>query len=420
MNTEIITIGDELLIGQIADTNSQCIASIATENGFSVNRITSVPDTLEAITKELKNSTQRSELVFVTGGLGPTKDDVTRQAITDFFETDWQIYQKVYDGIRQFLKNRGVQMSELNAEQAKVPLNAEVYFNNIGTAPGMKLTKDDTVFIFMPGVQFEMIEMMNNSIVPDLKEKYITETYLNKIIITQGIPEAYLADKLKGWQDNLPEHIKVAYLPTPGIVKIRISSKGENIHHIDKELNKSIENLKNIIPEYYVATSKEPLEKILGETLKQKKAFISTAESCTGGNIAKKLTSIPGSSEYFKGSIVAYSDEIKQKILGVSENTLYKHGAVSKEVVKEMVKGAQKIFNTDYAISISGIAGPKGGTENKPVGTTWIAITNGKEVIAERYIFGKKRDVNIEKATNTAMGMMRKMILKDENHTHEF
>ncbi len=410
MDTEIITIGDELLIGQIADTNSQRIASIATDNGFSVNRITSIPDTLQAITEELKHAAQRSELVFITGGLGPTKDDVTRQAITNFFETDWQMNKEVYDGIYQFLKNRGVQMSELNAEQAKVPLNAEVYFNTIGTAPGMKLTKYNTIFIFLPGVQFEMVEMMKNSIIPELKEKYITEKYLDKIVITQGIPEAYLADKLKDWQIDLPEHLKVAYLPTPGIVKVRISSKGENIHSVDKEIDKSIEDLKKIIPEYYVATTKDLLEKVLGETLNQNNAFITTAESCTGGNIAKKLTSVPGSSNYFKGSVVAYSNEVKQKILGVKEKTLFTYGAVSEEVVREMVEGVRKLFNTEYGISISGIAGPEGGTPNKPVGTTWIAVTNGKEIIAERYMFGKKRDINIEKATNTAMGMMRKMI----------
>jgi nicotinamide-nucleotide amidase len=414
MNTEIITIGDELLIGQIADTNSQWIASIATENGFAVNRITSIPDTLKSITEELKNASQRSELVLITGGLGPTNDDITRKAITEFFETDWQLNQKVYDGIHQFLKNRGVQMSELNAEQAKVPKNADVYFNTIGTAPGMKLTKNNTVFIFMPGVQFEMIEMMKNSIIPELKEKYITQAYLNKIIITQGIPEAYLADKLKNWEKALPEYIKVAYLPTPGIVKIRISSKGENIHNLDKEINNSIEDIKKIIPEYYVATTKDPLEQVLGETLKQKNAFIATAESCTGGYIAKKLTSIPGSSEYFKGSVVAYSNDIKQNILGVSDETLRTHGAVSKEVVEEMVKGIMKLFHTEYAIAVSGIAGPEGGTENKPVGTTWIAVANGNEIIAERYMFGKKRDVNIEKATNTAMGMMRKMIREND------
>jgi nicotinamide-nucleotide amidase len=412
MHTEIITIGDELLIGQIADTNSQWIASIATESGFSVNRITSVADVLETITDELELAAQRSELVFITGGLGPTKDDVTRQAISSYFETEWHIDQDVYQGIHNFLKNRGVNMNYLNAEQAKVPQNAKIYYNTIGTAPGMQLIKDNTVFVFMPGVQFEMIEMMKNSIIPELKEKYITEQYLNKIVITQGIPEAYLADRLKEWQKGLPDNLKVAYLPTPGIVKIRISSRGENIHHIEKEIDKSIHGIKKIIPQYYVATTKHPMEKVLGDTLNQNKASISTAESCTGGNIAKKITSIPGSSNYFKGSVVAYSNEIKKNLLGVKETTLSKYGAVSREVVTEMVKGVQKLFRTDCAISISGIAGPEGGTEQKPVGTTWIACTNGQEVIAERYLFGTKRDVNIEKATNTAMGMMLKLIRK--------
>jgi nicotinamide-nucleotide amidase len=413
MNTEIITIGDELLIGQIADTNSQWIANIATENGFTITRITSIPDTLNAITEELKAAKDRSSLVFITGGLGPTKDDVTRKGITTFFNTKWKINQTVYEGIRKFLENRGVEMSNLNAKQAKVPDKAEIYYNQIGTAPGMKLIKGNTVFIFMPGVQFEMQEMMKNSIIPELKEKFVNDSYLNKIIITQGIPEAYLADKLKDWQNSLPENLSIAYLPIPGVVKLRISSKGKNVQGIEKEIDKSINELKEIIPEYYVATTKDPLEKVLGDTLKQHNATIATAESCTGGNIAKKLTSISGSSSYFKGSVIAYSNDIKQKILGVKEETLLKYGAVSEEVVKEMVKGIQELFNSNYAISISGIAGPEGGTKNKPVGTTWIALTDGDKIITEKFIFGKKRDVNIEKATNTAIGMMRKMIRKD-------
>ncbi|MGM0496490.1 MAG: CinA family nicotinamide mononucleotide deamidase-related protein [Bacteroidota bacterium] len=411
MNTEIITIGDELLIGQIADTNSQWIAAIASENGFHINRIVSIPDKFENIIGTLEEAGNRSELVLVTGGLGPTNDDVTRRAISAYFQTDWKLDYQVYEDIRKFLNNRGIEMSELNAEQAKVPEKAEIYYNIIGTAPGMKLTKDNTIYVFMPGVQFEMKEMLANSIIPELKEQFIKEEYLYKIVITQGIPEAYLANELKDWEASLPEDINVAYLPSPGIVKIRLSSKGNSIQHIENKIDKYIDKLKEIIPKYYVATSKLPLEAILGETLKNHHSAISTAESCTGGNVAKKLTSIAGSSDYFEGSVVAYSDKIKQDILGVSPETIRKNGAVSKEVVEEMAKGVKKLFETDYAISISGIAGPTGGTEEKPIGTTWIAVSDGKRIISEKYLFGNKRDVNIEKASNTAIGMMRKMIL---------
>lgn len=411
MNTEIITIGDELLIGQIADTNSKWIASIASENGFQINQITSIPDKLETIINTLDEAARRSELVFITGGLGPTNDDLTRKAISEFFQTEWKLNQHVYEDIRQFLKNRGVEMSELNKEQAKVPAKANIYYNTIGTAPAMKLTKKNTIYIFMPGVQFEMQEMMKNSIIPELKKQFIKEEYIYKIVITQGIPEAYLADKLKSWENTLPNDIKIAYLPSPGIVKLRISSKGESIQYIEKEIDKHIEELKEIIPEYYVATSNLPLEAILGEALKNKHATISTAESCTGGNIAHKITSVSGSSGYFKGSVIAYSNEIKENMLGVNPSAISVFGAVSKEVTEEMVKEVKKLFDTDYAISISGIAGPTGGTKEKPVGTTWISVCDDKRIISEKYLFGTKREVNIEKASNTAMGMLQKMIL---------
>ena len=412
METEIITIGDELLIGQIADTNSQWVATIASENGFHINRITSISDNLDTILRTLREAANRSALVFITGGLGPTNDDVTHRAISEFFQTDWKLNQQVYEDIRQFLSKRGIEMSELNAEQAKVPVKADIYYNTIGTAPGMKLKGNNTIYIFMPGVQFEMTEMLRNSIIPELKKQYIKEEFLYKIVITQGIPEAYLASKLKDWERSLPENIDVAYLPSPGIVKLRISGKGDDFQNIENKIDNSIENLKKIIPEYYVATSKLPLEEILGETLKNHHSTISTAESCTGGTVAKRLTSISGSSNYFEGSVVAYSNKIKQQILGVSSDIINAYGAVSKEVVEEMAKGVQKLFGTDYAISISGIAGPAGGTKDKPVGTTWIALSDGEEVIAEKYLFGNKRDVNIEKASNTAMGMIQKMILK--------
>jgi len=412
MTTEIITIGDELLIGQIADTNSQWIAKLASTSGFDITRITSIPDELDTIVSTLEESAARCGLVFVTGGLGPTKDDVTRKAISAYFDTGWTLNQKVYDGIFQFLKKRGIEMSELNQQQAQVPDKAEIFYNTIGTAPGMKLTKDQTVFVFMPGVQFEMKEMMQRAIIPQLKKLFIQEEYLHKIIITQGIPEAYLADKLSDWEMNLPDHIKVAYLPSPGFVKLRISTKGNNVEHIEKEIDKHIFELTQLIPEYFLATTNEKLEYLLGNTLLRHEATLSTAESCTGGMVAEKVTSIPGSSAYFKGSIVAYSNEVKQKVLNVNPETLADFGAVSKEVVVEMVQGVRRLFATKYAIAISGIAGPTGGTDEKPVGTTWIAVTDGDRIIANRYHFGTKRDVNIQKAANTAMGLLFKLIEK--------
>ncbi len=411
MKTEIITIGDEMLIGQIADTNAQFMTSELSVNGFDVQRITSVGDKESEIVEGLEEAGDRSGFVFVTGGLGPTADDITRLAITRFFDCRWEENPAVLERIKEFLSERGYDLTHLNREQAKTPVGSKIFVNPTGTAPGIWMKKTRTHYIFMPGVPFEMRRLMKELIVPELKHTFVQKSYQHKNIITQGLPEAYLAEKLKDWQKNLPDNLALAYLPTPGIIRLRLSGRDDDPEILNKHMNEKVEELKKIIPDYLVHVGDETLEELIGELLMSKGQTAATAESCTGGSIASRIVSVSGSSRYFSGSVVAYSNEVKMKILGIRRKTLDQYGAVSQAVVEEMVSGIMNLYNTDYAVSVSGIAGPTGGTKEKPVGLTWIAAANRDTIMARKFLFGSNRAVNIEKATNTALNMLRKSIL---------
>jgi nicotinamide-nucleotide amidase len=412
MKAEIITIGDEILIGHILNRNAQWIANCLTENGFEVERIVTLPDDKNVLVAYFQEVQKRVDFVFVTGGLGPTNDDVTRIAISEFFHTKWTLSRDVYNRLEKFLREREYSMSHLNEEQAKVPDGAKVYMNDIGTAPGLLLGKGNTQFIFLPGVHFEMTQLLESSIIPELKKRYIKYSLINQVVITQGIPEAYLAEKLKGWEQNLPGTIKIAYLPSPGIVKLRISGKEDDSGGIKSTIDQKIEELKSIIPEYFVTSEQTTFEQMVGDLLTKNKQTLSTAESCTGGGIAARITSVSGSSAYFKGSVIAYSNKIKENHLGVPSEILEKYGAVSKQVTENMAQNILKLYNTDYSIAVSGVAGPAGGTEEKPVGTTWITAASKYHIISQRYRFGNKRDVNTEKTIVTALNMLRKLIIE--------
>jgi nicotinamide-nucleotide amidase len=413
MNAEIITIGDELLIGQIADTNSYLMCRHLSENGFKINKITSLPDKSDTLVNAFQEATKKADIVFITGGLGPTKDDVTRDAISRFFNTTWNISQDVLNRIKEFLEERGYSMNDSNHDQAKVPDKAKVFINQIGTAPGLWLQKENTNFIFLPGVQFEMIRLLKKQIVPVLKERFIKNNFISKNINTQGIPEAYLSEKLKNWQEKLPDYLQVAYLPSPEFVKVRISGWQKDQNKLINDIEKAVEEIREIIPGYFVSVGNESMEEILGNILSENNLTVSTAESCTGGFIASEITSVPGSSKYFKGSVVAYSDEIKTKILNISPDIIKSKGAVSEEVVRGMVNSLLHLYNTDYSIAVSGIAGPDGGTPQKPVGTTWIAVGRKEKIITEKFLLGTIREVNIKKAAYKAMNMLRKLIIED-------
>ncbi|MGM0377820.1 MAG: competence/damage-inducible protein A, partial [Bacteroidota bacterium] len=410
---EIITIGDELLIGQIADTNARFMASLLSDNGFDIYRITSVGDLEEDIVLSLGEANRRSKFVFISGGLGPTNDDVTRNAITQYFKCHWEEDQRMLKRIREFLAKRGYSMTGMNREQARIPQGAGLFINRIGTAPGIWLTRGDTHFIFLPGVPFEMKQLMEESVIPHLKKAFIKNIYKRKHIITQGIPESYLAEKLKVWEQSLPASLKLAYLPSPGMINLRLSGQGDSPEALEELLNEQIEKLKPILSEYLVHVGEESLEEILGRLLIEHGQTISTAESCTGGAISSRITSVPGSSGYYKGSVVAYSNEQKIKLLGVQEKTLEAYGAVSKEVVENMAEGALDLLQSDYSVAVSGIAGPSGGTEEKPVGLVWIAVASSEKTVSHKFLFGNKRDMNIQKATNTALNMARKMVLHE-------
>ncbi len=413
MQSEIITIGDEILIGQVVDTNSAWIAGQLNLLGINVSQITSISDTKKHIITALNEAQHRSELILITGGLGPTKDDITKNVLCDFFQTELYFDNSVYDDIKKFLKSKALGMNELNRKQAEVLKNCIIMRNPNGTAPGMWFEKNNTVFVSMPGVPYEMKAMMENEILPEIKKRFKTPEIIHKTILTQGTFEAHLAELLDEWEKQLPESLKLAYLPSPGINRLRLSVSGDDEAELKKIINREVEKLHNIIPDYIFGYDEQTLEEIIGELLTQRKKTIATAESCTGGNIASMLTSISGSSNYFTGSVIAYSNEIKERVLKVEPVNIENYGAVSRQVVEEMAAGIQKLYKTDYAVATSGIAGPTGGTDEKPVGTTWIAVSSQNKLISEKFLFGENRLINIQQASITALNMVRKLILSE-------
>lgn len=414
MLAEIINIGDEILIGQVINTNSAWIAQALNGIGISVVQITSISDTSKAIVEAIDQAKIRADLVLITGGLGPTRDDITKLALTEYFGGKLIRDDGALALIKEFLASRRVELNELNISQAMVPDNCTVIPNRWGTAPGMWFRKDGRDFISLPGVPYEMKGMMTEFILPELKKQYNLPVILHRTIVTQGIAESHLARLLQEYEDTLSNGIKMAYLPSPGIVRLRLSITGKDKIRTEETLNYEVERMLKIVSEYVVNTGDEKLEKTVGELLYKKGKTLSVAESCTGGMIAHLLTSVPGSSRYFTGSIVAYSNEIKEKILGVRKKSLESYGAVSEQVVREMAAGALKLFGTGYSIATSGIAGPDGGTEEKPVGMVWISVASVNNVKAEKFHFGNMRDTNIQKASVTGLNMLRKLIV-DEN-----
>ena len=407
MKAEIITIGDEILIGQIVDSNSAFIAKELNDVGVSVVQITTTSDDADSIVNSIKQAEERAEIIILTGGLGPTKDDITKLTLAKYFNTKLVFNQDVYNHVESLLAGRGITMNDLNSKQAYVPENCEVLFNKVGTAPGMLFKQHNKVYVSMPGVPFEMKYIISEKLIPYIKDNYITEEIVHKTVMTQGIPESHLAEKIELWEDSLPSEIKLAYLPQPGIVRLRLTARGKNRSNLISLIENEIHKLQKIIPEAVYGFDEEKIELAVYKLLKEQNKTMATAESCTGGNISALITNIPGSSAIYKGSVIAYSNEIKHKILNVSEQTLETYGAVSKQTVEEMCKGLLQSFNTDYAISVSGIAGPDGGTDEKPVGTTWICVANKNELIAEKHLFGEDRGRNIRRATLTALNMLR-------------
>lgn len=409
MKAAIITIGDEILIGQIVDTNSAWISQKMTQAGFEIQVTVSIGDDANQIKGTISEIFEKVDVILMTGGIGPTKDDITKKTLSEYFGTTLVFSDEVLQNIENLIsKDR---LNELTRNQAYVPKDCTVIQNRVGTAPITWFERNGKVLVSMPGVPYEMRYNMENEILPRIQNKYNIESYLSKNFIVTGFTESGLALHIAEFEDNLPDGFGLAYLPSPAMVKLRLFVKGE---HRKQELEEQTRLLKDIIGENILAEKDIPLEKILGERLFEKGLTVSTAESCTGGNIAHLITSIPGSSNYFKGSVVSYANEVKINVLGVSAENIEKDGAVSESVVLEMAKGACDILNTDCSIAVSGIAGPDGGTEEKPVGTMWIATSYKGKTVAYRYQgMGRYREANITRASN--IGMIQLINMIDQN-----
>lgn len=400
---EIITIGDEILIGQIIDTNSAWMAVELNNVGFEIIQITSIHDNEDHIVDALNNALKRADIVLFTGGIGPTKDDITKQTLCKYFDTKLVLNNDVIANIEQLLKHRQSALNELTYAQAMVPEKCTVIMNKVGTAPITWFEKDDKIIVSMPGVPHEMKHAMQNEVINRLQKQFNTPQIIHKTLIVTGYPESALALKIADWENNLPQEIHLAYLPTYSIIRLRLSAFGNSTKNISFEIDKEILKLKTILGNAIILESDIKLEEAIGIELSKRKQTIATAESCTGGNIAHKLTEIHGSSAYYKGSIVAYDNQIKVNLLKVSTESIKQYGAVSKQVVEQMAYNIRQIMHADYGIATSGIAGPSGGTNDKPVGTVWIAISTATETTSKLYQFNNNRIQNIERATQAAM-----------------
>ncbi|MEJ5302809.1 MAG: competence/damage-inducible protein A [Bacteroidales bacterium] len=410
MKASIVTIGDEILIGQIINTNSAWIALRLNSIGIKVHRMLSIGDSREEIIRCLDQEFASVDLIITTGGLGPTSDDITKQTLTEYFGTHLVFNSEAYKDVEAFFTARGLPLTEANRQQAMLPENALSLPNPEGTARGMWFTDGNRQLISLPGVPFEMEVIMENEVLPRLERMYASGALVHRTVMTAGIGESFLADKIAEWEKNLPPHFKLAYLPSPGVVRLRLSASGYDAAALNAEVNNLVEELQKIIPEYIFSLEDEPLPKAIGRMLLARKATLCTAESCTGGYIAHLITTIPGSSQYYKGSVVSYANEIKENLLGVSNNLLHEYGAVSRPVVEAMAAGARNLLKTDYAIAVSGIAGPDGGTVEKPVGLTWIAIAGPEGIVSTEFRLGNRRERNIQRAAVAALNELRKII----------
>ena len=406
MKTAIVTIGDEILIGQIIDTNSAWMAHKLTLAGFEVTETQSIGDNAEQIKNTIDSLSGRVDVILMTGGLGPTKDDITKKTLCEYFGTELVFDESVLENIKNVISSFTT-LNELTRNQAYVPKDCTVIQNKVGTAPITWFNYNGKVLVSMPGVPYEMRYVMENEILSRLQAKFDPEAYLKRVFIVRGYTESALAMHLEDFENNLPEGFGLAYLPSPGLVKLRLFVRGE---HRMKELDGQVKKLQGLLGEAILAEKDLSVEKLLGQRLFEKGLTLGTAESCTGGNIAHMITSIPGSSNYFKGSVVSYANEEKINILHVTEESLNRFGAVSEDVAIEMARGAQHVLNVDCSIATTGIAGPDGGTEEKPVGTVWICTAYKDKYVARKYQLGRYRESNIVRASNLGMVQLLDML----------
>lgn len=402
MRAIIITIGDEILMGQILDTNSRYMAKRLTDIGVEVVEMLTIPDKRDEIYETVDYAMEQSDLVLVTGGLGPTKDDVTKKVLADFFGTKLVFNEQAMEWLEELLRHRNLPMNEGNRSQAYLPENCRVLRNFKGTASGMWFEKGWKSLISMPGVPFEMEHLMEAYVIPELKAKYPNLQLEYRMVKVYDVPESQLAAHLEKWEDCLKEGFKLAYLPSPGMVRLRITAKGEAVKHLDN----MYEGLKAELQGMRYTEGDDALEIQVGRLLRENGLTVATAESCTGGEIAHLLTSVPGSSDYFKGAVVAYANEVKVNVLGVNPSDIEREGVVSEPVVLQMAEGVRRVMGTDYAVATSGVAGPSGGTPEKPVGTVWIGVATPRGSFAYKFVFSFTRERNIAKAAAKALELL--------------
>ncbi|MFM6953987.1 MAG: competence/damage-inducible protein A [Sphingobacteriaceae bacterium] len=413
MLAEIITIGDEILIGQIVDTNSAWMGQKLSEIGVRVQQITSISDEKEAIIQALSAASERVDLVLITGGLGPTKDDITKKTLAEYFNVGFKQDAETLSRVTEFFKKFKAPLLPINIAQADVPENCTVLQNKNGTAPGMWFEQEGSVIVSMPGVPFEMKYLMEEEVLPRIKQRANLPAIVHHTLLTAGIGESFLSERIAAVENALPSHIGLAYLPKLGQVRLRLTALGTDKNSLEAEVEGYANKIKQLIGPYFITDADLPFEKVILDFMETRKLKLVLAESCTGGYLAHQFTQHAGCSSVFDGSAVAYSYDLKESMLGVKHQTLQQHGAVSAEVVEEMAQGAVAKYHADYAVSISGIAGPGGGMPEKPVGTVWIAVANKSRVISRRFEFGYKRKENIERSAANALLMLYKLLTED-------
>lgn len=412
VRAEVITIGDEILFGQITDTNTAWIGTELTNIGIRVVRKTSVGDQADAILQSLHEAHQRADVIIITGGLGPTKDDITKKTLCTYFGVGMVRNETALALVTGFFEKRGREMTDLNRAQADLPANAVYIQNDWGTAPGMWFEHDQRVYVSLPGVPFEMKHLMANRILPKLTEHFKTPIIKHKMIRTVGIGESFLAERIEAWEDALSDHIKLAYLPSFGGVKLRLTATGDDNGQLDQELAEQVAKVMPLIQKNVYGFDNDELETVVGTLLTEKKLTLAAAESCTGGYLSAQITKVPGSSVYFWGSVVSYNNSVKIAQLGVKPETLDQYGAVSEETIRQMAEGVRKALGTHIGIATSGIAGPGGGTPDKPVGTVWIACATDQRTVTRLLKLGQYRDQNIQLTTTYLLNMLREEVLQ--------
>ena len=411
MKADIITIGDEILIGQIVDTNSVWMAQRLGEIGLSVRRKYSIGDRREEIVEAVEESLKASEVVLITGGLGPTKDDITKKVLAEIFHSTLVRHEETYQRVERMMTARGIEFNELNKSQALVPECCTVLPNHKGTAPGMWFEREGRVVVSLPGVPFEMEHLMTESVLPRLKAHFNLQSVVHRTAITYGLAESMMAERIAEWEDSLPDYLHLAYLPSPSQLRLRLSAYDVDAEQAAHEIDARFEALMPLLGDHFVGWESDTLQSVVAQILTTRGETLAAAESCTGGALSAKFTAMSGASDYFWGAVVSYDNSVKENVLGVSHEDIETYGAVSEQVARQMAEGVRRVCGTTYGVATTGIAGPSGGSEEKPVGTVWTAVAGPNGTVAQKKVHGRLRAQNIDRASSAAINLLRLYLL---------